>query len=159
MAAQNRASLACSCSCDEVIPELSNQASPRLLASNSTGRVTKENRVVKAKNITPINSRYGNTVMVNIPARSIHCIYLLMLHGVATFVCGNGGGGNATAHIYFGREVDGFFDRVVVVGKLAFYRDYLNIGDAVIAQHFLCYFGAGEVSAEGYFGILFEFAF
>ena len=76
MAAQVSASLAMSCSCAVVRPELSSQTRARREASNSTGKVIKEKIVVAANKTIPNISRYGNMVMVSMLAKSIHCIHL-----------------------------------------------------------------------------------
>lgn len=54
------------------------------LASISTGRVTRLNKVVRANNTIPKNKSAGNTVMVNIPASSIHCTHFEAILTIGT---------------------------------------------------------------------------
>ena len=57
---------------------------------------------------------------------------LLVLDCVAAFVGGDGGGGDRVHVVDRLAEVDRLFDRVVVVGELAFDADDADIGDAVL---------------------------
>ncbi len=75
MAAHLKASLAFECSSTSIICLLSNQASARRLASNSTGSVIKEKSVVNANMKMPISNKFGNLFTNKIPANNIHCTY------------------------------------------------------------------------------------
>ena len=73
MAAHHKASLAPSYSTPWVTPLSSNQTSARRLASNSTGRVTKANKVVTANAIIVISIICGIAERVINAISNSHC--------------------------------------------------------------------------------------
>jgi hypothetical protein len=67
-----------------------------------------------------------------------------VLYGVSAFVGSHRSGSNTVAVINRLAQVDGFGQRIVMVGELTLHMRHLDIVNAVFMQHLLGYFLAAQ---------------